>query len=112
MVDVRLGKALDVLPDIAAENVGPFDFTFIDADKPNIPEYFDWALRLSRSGSIIIVDNVIREGAVIDANSEDASVQGVRRLNDRLARESSVTATTLQTVGGKGYDGFTIAVVN
>ena len=112
MVDVRLGKALDVLPDISAENVGPFDFIFIDADKPNIPEYFDWALRLSRSGSIIIVDNVIREGAVIDANSEDASVQGVRRLNDRLALESSVTATTLQTVGSKGYDGFTIAVVN
>ena len=112
MVDVRLGKALDVLPDISAENVGPFDFTFIDADKPNIPEYFDWALRLSRSGSIIIVDNVIREGAVIDADSQDASVQGVRRLNDRLALESSVTVTTLQTVGGKGYDGFTIAVVN
>ena len=112
MVDVRLGKALDVLPDIAAESIGPFDFTFIDADKPNIPEYFDWALRLSHSGSIIIVDNVIREGAVIDANSEDASVQGVRRLNDRLALESSVTVTTLQTVGGKGYDGFTIALVN
>ena len=112
MVDVRLGKALDVLPDISGENVGPFDFTFIDADKPNIPEYFDWALRLSHSGSIIIVDNVIREGAVIDANSEDASVQGVRRLNDRLALESSVTVTTLQTVGGKGYDGFTIALVN
>jgi len=112
IVDVRLGKALDVLPDIAGENVGPFDFTFIDADKPNIPEYFDWALRLSRSGSIIIVDNVIREGAVIDATSEDASVQGVRRLNDRLALESSVTVTTLQTVGGKGYDGFTIALVN
>jgi predicted O-methyltransferase YrrM len=112
MVDVRLGKALDVLPDISAENLGPFDFTFIDADKPNIPEYFDWALRLSHSGSIIIVDNVIREGAVIDADSEDASVEGVRRLNDRLARESSVTVTTLQTVGGKGYDGFTIALVN
>jgi predicted O-methyltransferase YrrM len=112
IVDVRLGKALDVLPDIAAENVGPFDFTFIDADKPNIPEYFDWALRLSRSGSIIIVDNVIREGAVINAESEDESVQGVRRLNDYLALESSVTATTIQTVGSKGYDGFTIAVVN
>jgi predicted O-methyltransferase YrrM len=112
MVDVRLGKALDVLPDIAAENVGPFDFTFIDADKPNIPQYFDWAMRLSRSGSIIIVDNVIREGAVIDADSEDESVQGVRRLNDYLALESSVNATTLQTVGSKGYDGFTIAVVN
>jgi predicted O-methyltransferase YrrM len=112
IVDVRLGKALDVLPDIAAENVAPFDFIFIDADKPNNPHYFDWALRLSRSGSIIIVDNVIREGAVIDADSEDASVQGVRRLNDYLALESSVTATTLQTVGSKGYDGFTIAVVN
>jgi predicted O-methyltransferase YrrM len=112
MVDVRLGKALDILPDIAAENVGPFDFSFIDADKPNIPEYFDWALRLSRSGSIIIVDNVIREGAIVDADSEDASVQGVRRLNERIALESSVTATTIQTVGSKGYDGFTIAVVN
>ena len=112
MVDVRLGKALDVLPDIAAESVGPFDFSFIDADKPNIPEYFDWALRLSRSGSIIIVDNVIREGAVINAESEDESVQGVRRLNDYLALESSVAATTIQTVGSKGYDGFTIAVVN
>jgi predicted O-methyltransferase YrrM len=112
MVDVRLGKALDVLPDIAAENVGPFDFSFIDADKPNIPEYFDWALRLSRSGSIIIVDNVIREGAIVDADSEDASVQGVRRLNERIALESSVTATTIQTVGSKGYDGFTIVVVN
>jgi predicted O-methyltransferase YrrM len=112
MVDVRLGKALDVLPDIAAENVGPFDFSFIDADKPNIPEYFDWALRLSRSGSIIIVDNVIREGAVIDADSEDASVQGVRRLNEYLALESSVAATTIQTVGSKGYDGFTIALVD
>ncbi|MDP9178173.1 MAG: O-methyltransferase [Gemmatimonadota bacterium] len=112
IIDVRVGKALDVLPDIAAENVGPFDFSFIDADKPNIPEYFDWALRLSRSGSIIIVDNVIREGAVINADSEDESVQGVRRLNEYLALESSVTATTIQTVGSKGYDGFTIAVVN
>ena len=111
IVDVRLGRALDVLPDIAAENVGPFDFSFIDADKPNIPQYFEWALRLSRSGSIIIVDNVIREGAVIDAESEDTSVQGVRRLNDLIAAEPRVTATTIQTVGSKGYDGFTIAVV-
>jgi predicted O-methyltransferase YrrM len=110
VVEVRVGKALDMLPDVARH--APFDFTFIDADKQHIPEYFDWALRLSKPGSIIVVDNVIRDGAVIDASSNDASVLGVRRLNDRLANEPRVSATTIQTVGSKGYDGFTIALVN
>jgi predicted O-methyltransferase YrrM len=111
VAEVRVGRALDTLPGIAAENLGPFDLTFIDADKPSIPEYFDWALRLSRPGSLIVVDNVVREGAVADATSTDANVQGVRRLNQRLAGERRVSATTIQTVGIKGYDGFTLALV-
>ncbi len=88
-----------------------FDLTFIDADKANIPEYFIWALTLSRIGSVIIVDNVVRDGRVIDGSSVDPSVVGVRRLNDMLAMEPRVSATTLQTVGSKGYDGLTLAVV-
>ena len=112
VVELRLGSALDTLPELAAENRGPFDFVFIDADKPHISEYFRWAVELSRSGSLIIVDNVIRNGAVADADSDDPNVQGVRRFNELLAAESRVTATTVQTVGSKGYDGFTIAIVN
>jgi predicted O-methyltransferase YrrM len=110
-VEVRIGKALDLLPKIAAENAGPFDLTFIDADKASIPEYFQWALQLSRPGSLIIVDNVIRNGAVIEADSKDPSVRGVRRLNEMLAKEPRVSATSIQTVGVKGYDGFTLALV-
>jgi predicted O-methyltransferase YrrM len=110
-VEVRLGKALDTLPGIAKENVAPFDLAFIDADKPNIPAYFDWALRMSRPGSLIVVDNVVRKGAVIQADSADENVHGVRRLNDRLRSEPRVSATTIQTVGVKGYDGFTLALV-
>ena len=109
IVEVRVGKALDTLPGVATG--APFDLVFIDADKQNIPEYFDWALRLTRLGSVIVVDNVIRDGAVIDATSTDPSVLGVRRLNERLAREPRVSATTIQTVGSKGYDGLTIALV-
>jgi len=111
IVEVRLGRALDILPQLAAEKPRPFDLVFIDADKPSIPEYFAWALKLSRKGSLIIVDNVVREGAVIDAGSEDASVHGVRKLHEQLAAEPRVTATAIQTVGTKGYDGFTIALV-
>jgi predicted O-methyltransferase YrrM len=107
-VDVRLGRALDTLPGLT----GPFDLVFIDADKPNIPEYFRWAVRLTRSGGLIIVDNVIRAGDVMDADSKDDNVIGVRRLNDLLATETAVTATTIQTVGVKGYDGLTIALRN
>jgi predicted O-methyltransferase YrrM len=112
MVDLRVGRALDTLPRLAEEGLGPFDFVFIDADKAGIPEYFEWALRLSRPGSVILVDNVVRNGAVIDASSEDPSVRGVRRFNEILSGDRRVSATTLQTVGSKGYDGFTLAVVN
>jgi predicted O-methyltransferase YrrM len=111
-VEVRVGLALDTLPVLEADGRGPFDLIFIDADKPNIPHYLTWALRLSRPGSLIIVDNVVRDGAIIDAASEDPSVQGVRRLNDMLASERRINATTIQTVGTKGYDGLTIALVD
>jgi predicted O-methyltransferase YrrM len=111
LVQRRLGRALDALPQISAEGIGPFDFFFIDADKENTAEYFDWALRLSRAGSVIIVDNVIRDGEVANAETADPRVQGIRRFNEGLAREERVSATTLQTVGSKGYDGFTLAVV-
>jgi predicted O-methyltransferase YrrM len=110
-VEVRVGLALDTLPMLEAEGRGPFELIFIDADKPNIPSYFTWAMKLSRSGALIIVDNVVRDGAIIDAESEDASVKGVRRLNEMLASDPRVSATTLQTVGTKGYDGLTIALV-
>ena len=109
VVDIRLGRALETLPTLKSE--APFDFTFIDADKENIAEYFRWALELSRPGALIVVDNVVRKGAVLDAESSDVNVQGVRRFNESLAKESRVTATTLQTVGSKGYDGVTIALV-
>ena len=107
MVDVRVGQALDTLPSLQ----GPMDLTFIDADKQNNAEYFRWALKLSRPGSLIVVDNVVRDGKVIDARSRDASVQGVRKLNEMLASEKRVSATAIQTVGSKGYDGFTVALV-
>lgn len=110
-VELRQGAALDVLPQIARERRGPFDLIFIDANKSNMPEYFDWALQLSRPGSLIIADNVIRDGKVIDAASADADIQGVRRFNERLASEKRVSATELQTVGSKGYDGFALILV-
>jgi predicted O-methyltransferase YrrM len=111
VVELRLGLALETLPKLAAEGRGPFDLIFIDADKPSNPEYFAWALKLSRRGSLIIVDNVVRGGAVIDAASSDTAIQGVRRLNELLAAETRVSATAIQTVGSKGYDGFAIALV-
>lgn len=111
VVDLRLGQALDTLPKIAAEGRGPFDLIFIDADKANIPDYFTWALRLTRPGSLILVDNVVRGGAVIEPKSEDGSVQGVRKFFAMLAAEPRVTATAIQTVGVKGYDGIAIALV-
>lgn len=112
LADVRVAPAMRELPRIAQENQGPFDFVFIDADKPSIPDYFAWSLKISRPGSVIIVDNVVREGAVVDADSTDEAVRGVRRLNDMLAAEDRVTSTTIQTVGTKGYDGFTVILVN
>ena len=110
-VDLRVGAALDVLPKLAAEGGEPFDLVFIDADKPNLPDYFTWALRLSRPGSVILVDNVVREGEVADAASADPAVRGVRRMNELIAAERRVSATAIQTVGGKGYDGFALVLV-
>lgn len=110
-IQIRLGQALETLPRLEAERQGPFDLIFIDADKPSIPAYFTWSLKLARRGSIIIVDNVVRGGAVADAASDDPSVQGVRHLNDLLATEPRVSATAIQTVGSKGYDGFALALV-
>jgi len=111
VIDLRLGKALDTLPRLAAEKPDPFDFIFIDADKENIPDYFTWSLKLARPGSMIIVDNVIRDGEVVNARSKDPSVRGVRRFNEMLKNEKRVSATSIQTVGVKGYDGFTLALV-
>ena len=110
-VEIRLGRALDSLPALALEGRGPFDFVFIDADKANISEYFAWSLKLTRPGSVIVVDNVVRKGAVLDASSSDSNVLGVRRFNERLSQTKNVSATTLQTVGSKGYDGLTLALV-
>ena len=111
IVELRLGRALDTLPQLAAEGRGPFDLIFIDADKPSNPDYFAWALKLSRRGSLIIADNVVRNGAVVDAASSDPSIQGVRRFNEMLASSPRVSATAIQTVGSKGYDGFALALV-
>lgn len=109
VADVRVGPALDTLPSLAGE--GAFDFVFIDADKPNTADYFAWALKLSRVGSLIVVDNVVRTGAVADPADADPNVAGVRRGLEAMAAEPRVTATAIQTVGGKGYDGFAVALV-
>ncbi|MEU8033947.1 O-methyltransferase [Streptomyces sp. NPDC049099] len=111
VVDVRVGKAQDSLPRLAAEDAGPFDLVFIDADKPSNPKYLEWSLKLTRPGSVIVGDNVVRDGAVTDAGSDDPRVQGVRRFTELIAGHPRLTATTLQTVGSKGYDGFTLALV-
>lgn len=109
-VEVRVGAALDSLPDLAGEP--PFDFVFIDADKANNAAYLDWALRLSRKGGVIVCDNVVRSGRVADAASASADIVGTRRMFDRLAAEPRLTATAMQTVGSKGWDGFAIAIVD
>jgi len=111
VVEIRLGAALESLANLAAEGAAPFDFVFIDADKPNNSGYLEGALRLSRPGTVIVVDNVVRDGEVVDAESGDARVQGVRRLFARMAGDARLDATALQTVGSKGYDGFALAVV-
>jgi predicted O-methyltransferase YrrM len=111
VIELRVGRGIDLLPKIAAEKPGPFDLTFIDADKPGNADYFDWALKLSRPGSLIIVDNVVRGGNVADAKSRDSSVKGVHRLVDRIAGEKRVMTTVIQTVGVKGYDGLSISLV-
>jgi predicted O-methyltransferase YrrM len=111
-IEVRVGDAKQTLPALAAEGGAPFDLIFIDADKSGYPEYFKWALKLSRPGTVIIADNVVRNGGVADAASTDASVLGVRRMNELVAAEPRVSATAIQTVGSKGYDGFMIARVS
>lgn len=109
VVDIRHGRALDLLPQLT--DSAPFDLVFIDADKPSNPEYLEWALRLTRPGSVIIGDNVVRDGAVVDATSSDPRVQGVRRFTELIAEHPQLTATALQTVGSKGYDGLVMALV-
>jgi predicted O-methyltransferase YrrM len=108
LVEVRIGRALESLPKLAAENIAPFDMFFIDADKKNIPAYFTWCLRLSHSGSVIVVDNVVRDGAVIDPQAQEAGIQGIRRFFEMAAAEPRVTGTALQTVGVKGHDGLAL----
>jgi predicted O-methyltransferase YrrM len=110
-VEVRVGRALDTLPQLEADGVGPFDLVFIDADKPSNPDYVEWALKITRTGSVIIVDNVVRDGAVADSASEDSAVLGVRRMNELIAADQRLTATAIQTVGSKGYDGILVALV-
>jgi len=110
-IDLRLGPALETLPTLQSEGTGPFDLVFIDADKPNNPDYLAWAIRLGRPGTVIIGDNVVREGAILAPDSADPTVQGIRRFFDLLASEPRLSATAIQTVGGKGWDGFALAVL-
>jgi predicted O-methyltransferase YrrM len=107
VVEVITGSALDTLPTLT----GPFDFFFLDANKDGYPDYFRWAMKLSRPGSVIVADNVVREGRVVDANSDNALIQGVRRMMDAVDAEPRVSASVIQTVGSRGYDGYLVAVV-
>jgi predicted O-methyltransferase YrrM len=111
LIDLRVGSALDVLPQLAGERGDPFDLIFIDADKENYPDYLEWSITLARAGTLIIADNVVRAGAVVDADSADPKVLAVRRFNEALAVDGRVSATEIQTVGSKGYDGFAAIVV-
>ena len=110
-VDLRVGRAADLLQALVAGHAAPFDLIFIDADKASYPEYLDWALKLSRPGTVIVADNVVRDGKVIEPDNPDPNIQGVRRFTDLIAAESRLTSTVLQTVGSKGYDGFALAIV-
>lgn len=110
-IDLRVGPAQETLPALEAEQVAPFDLTFVDADKPRYVEYLDWSIRLSRPGGVIVVDNIVRDGEVVNELSTDAKVQGVRQFNAALAEERRVDATALQLVGAKGYDGFAVMMV-
>jgi len=110
-VEIRVGPALEALPTLEEEGAGPFDLVFIDADKVNTPNYFAWALDRTRPGGLIIADNVVRKGTLADAADPDEATQAQRRLHETLAGDSRVSATTIQTVGSKSYDGFLIALV-
>ncbi|TIR57959.1 MAG: O-methyltransferase, partial [Mesorhizobium sp.] len=111
-VDLRLGPALQSLAALVSENAGPFDLIFIDADKPNNPNYLSWAMRLSRSGTVIVCDNVIRDGAVLKDDGRDENVVGARAALSFIGQEKRLDGTAIQTVGAKGYDGFAIAIVD
>jgi predicted O-methyltransferase YrrM len=111
MVELRVGPALGSLPALQAEGAGPFDFVFIDADKIHTPDYFTWALDRTRPGGLIVADNVIRDGALVDPETDDPTIPAQRRLHEMIAADPRVTGTTIQTVGAKGYDGFTLALV-
>ena len=110
-VKVRVGPALELLPLLARERAGPFDLVFIDADKVNTPNYFTWSLEHTRPGGLIVADNVIRDGRLVDQDDEDPAIAAQRQFHEMLAAETRVEATTIQTVGGKGYDGFTVVLV-
>lgn len=110
-VELREGPALGALPRLAEEDAGPFDLVFVDADKPNNPDYLDWSVRLARPGSLIVLDNVVRGGEVVRADSDDPRIQGIRRMNERIAADPRLDATALQTVGRKGWDGFALVRV-
>jgi predicted O-methyltransferase YrrM len=116
VVELRVGPALETLPELAAEGAGPFDLIFIDADKQNYPGYLEWSLKLARPGTLLIADNVVRDGAILDADTggegaEDRLLRGVRSLYELIAAEPRLQATAVQTVGAKGHDGFALAVV-
>lgn len=110
-VDLREGRAVDSLAQLERESAGPFDFIFIDADKASNPEYLNWSLKLSRPGTVIMLDNVVRDGKVTDAKSIDPDIQGIRRFTELVAADSRLSATVMQTVAGKGYDGLALLVV-
>ena len=110
-VEIRVGSALETLPALAAERGEPFDFAFIDADKASTPRYLEWAIAMARVGSVIVIDNVVRNGSVLLSSTGDESVLGIRRAIDLLSADPRLEATAIQTVGNKGYDGFAMAVV-
>lgn len=110
-MDLRVGPALQSLAALSDENAGPFDLIFIDADKPNNPNYLDWAMLLSRSGTVIVCDNVIRDGDVVNEDGRDANVEGARAAFSFIGGDKRLDGTAIQTVGAKGYDGFAIAIV-
>ena len=111
-VELRVGPASESLAGLIAEQAAPFDFIFIDADKAGYPDYIQWSLKLSRPGTLIIADNVVRDGKVVDPGNPDPNIKGVRRFTELIAGEPRLSTTVLQTVGSKGYDGFAIAIVN
>ncbi len=117
VVELRVGPALDTLPQLFDEGAGPFDLVFVDADKANNPGYLEWSLKLSRPGTLIVVDNVVRDGAILDPAAYDPEggdphIRGVRRFYEMLGAEPRLSATAIQTVGDKGYDGFVLAIVD